>query len=609
MCFIVDFYKFIGPFFYPHMMKRPSYPHVLNTLLFVVGMAISFGPVWGASEPPDSLLNMPIVKRFNMIADLYHKTVTADSSKGMRLAEELIRFFDEKGTEQDKLLVRVSLLPENKDLPGLRSVFLDQTLPLIRRAERHGNSFLIAKIHQNIATFYYNTLHEYGPAFRHYLRMYELIKDMDAESFPDRNYAVYLLSRAYYDFFDYENAIRIGKVLKNVKPGSVENAHVFNACVLGMSYLELKRFAEARQELEWALGQLPVRPLNDTTWAGILNGNIGISFFEEGRFEEAIPFLQTGLNQCTKTKLWSNAPRFSAKLARISLSQQQPQRAYELAELTLNMARRIRDPTQPRGLHMAEPYQLMFDCSRALGLYEQAILYADSATAAKEQWRIARDVAQKHKAEISLEMERHEERQSLLAKEKEQQILIRNGLMAILLLGGIIAALLYNRQNLQNRHRQQQLVAEKQRAVVDLEQAMAQLEQLQKSYRERSDLIAKVEKEWPLQAEDTPDDPARQETLDALHQSVLLTEDAWVAFTDLLEKVHPGFLHRLRIQLPDLSPAETRFLTLQKLGYTHQEMAAMLGVGLGAIRQYRLRIRRKFGVSDDTEIEQLVAVI
>jgi len=82
-----------------------------------------------------------------------------------------------------------------------------------------------------------------------------------------------------------------------------------------------------------------------------------------------------------------------------------------------------------------------------------------------------------------------------------------------------------------------------------------------------------------------------------------------VAFTNLFDKVYPGFFYRLKARLPDLSPAETRFLTLQKLGSTPKEMAAMLGVGLGAIRQYRLRIRRKFGVSRDAEIEQLVAII
>jgi tetratricopeptide (TPR) repeat protein/DNA-binding CsgD family transcriptional regulator len=587
------------------MMKRHCYPHTLSILLFMLNMACPCLPSWAIGVSPDSLLRMPIVERFNTMARLYHESGKVDSTLAREYVKELTLFFDKRGTKEDRLVFQVSLLPADKDNSKKESIFLKSVLPLLREAEANGNPFLIAKIHQCVAMFYYNTLHDYGPAFQHYFRMYDLIKNMDEATFPNRNYAIYLMARAYYDFSDYENAIRIGQILREVKPGFVQHAHIFNACVLGRSYLQLSSYDEARREFEWALEQLPVERVKHTAWAGILNGDIGLTLFEEKKYEKAVPYLQKGLSLCEQSQLWDNASRFSAKLARIELIRQEPQRAYKVAELTLTMARRIRDSVQPIGLYMTEPYQLMSDCSRALGRYMQAVLYADSAALASEQWHQVRDVAHKHKAEIAIELERHEAQQALLEKEKERQLLYRNGLLLLTLLGLVIAALLYNRQNLKDRHRQQQLLAEKQLAETELEHAVAQLQQL----RQRNKLIAKVEKRWETQAANTLRDFARQQMLNELHHSVLLTEDAWRAFTNLLDKVYPGFQYRLKAKLPGLSPAETRFLTLQKLGYTHQEMAAMLGVGLGAIRQYRLRLRRKLNLADDGEIEQLVAKI
>lgn len=258
---------------------------------------------------------------------------------------------------------------------------------------------------------------------------------------------------------------------------------------------------------------------------------------------------------------------------------------------------------------MAEPYEVMSAYNRAIGRYDLAILYADSADMAHTQWKKQLDLAQKHKAEVAIEQERHEARQAMLQKEKEKQILIRNGLLLLSLLGFIIAGLLYNRQNLNDRHRQQQQLAEKHLTETELRIALAQLQQFRESARKKSQLITRLADDWQQAPAAPADTTARRDALDALHQSVILTEDDWQNFTVQFEKVFAGFLYRMKAKLPDLSPAETRYLTLCKLGYTPQEMAAMLGVGLGAIRQYRLRIRRKFDVADDAEIERLVAVI
>jgi DNA-binding CsgD family transcriptional regulator len=69
--------------------------------------------------------------------------------------------------------------------------------------------------------------------------------------------------------------------------------------------------------------------------------------------------------------------------------------------------------------------------------------------------------------------------------------------------------------------------------------------------------------------------------------------------------VHAGFFARLAEKMPGLTPAETRFMALHRLGMNSKEMAAMLGVGAEAIRQVRMRVRRKAGAGEEGDLEKV----
>ena len=68
-------------------------------------------------------------------------------------------------------------------------------------------------------------------------------------------------------------------------------------------------------------------------------------------------------------------------------------------------------------------------------------------------------------------------------------------------------------------------------------------------------------------------------------------------------------MQRLREKLPQLSPADTRYIVLSKLNLTSREMASMLGVRPDAIRLYRHRLRKKLQITDDKTLEELIRSI
>jgi hypothetical protein len=87
----------------------------------------------------------------------------------------------------------------------------------------------------------------------------------------------------------------------------------------------------------------------------------------------------------------------------------------------------------------------------------------------------------------------------------------------------------------------------------------------------------------------------RSQYLEQLMQSTILTEDDWLRFQTVFEKVHPGFMEEQKALYPDLTPAELRYLVLEKLQLSTHEMANMLGVSDKTVRQTRVRLRRKTG--------------
>ncbi len=95
------------------------------------------------------------------------------------------------------------------------------------------------------------------------------------------------------------------------------------------------------------------------------------------------------------------------------------------------------------------------------------------------------------------------------------------------------------------------------------------------------------------------------EDVEALYSQNIFTDNDWERFKTYFERVHPGFLARLRHQFPELSPAETRLFFLLKMGMSMREMASMLGVSAESIKKGRYRLRKKLELED----EQLETVV
>jgi DNA-binding CsgD family transcriptional regulator len=195
-----------------------------------------------------------------------------------------------------------------------------------------------------------------------------------------------------------------------------------------------------------------------------------------------------------------------------------------------------------------------------------------------------------------------------LNDQKKMQVLIRNSILTGVILIGIVTLLFINRQRISNRRKQEKLEAEKQLVATELSNAEVQLKMFTKSIHEKNALLEEFSVQLEtIQATGTGDIITYEpETMAKLRESTILTDEEWENFRRLFEKVHSGFLERLRIKIPGLSPAETRFIALTKLHLSNKEMAGTLGIGTDAVRMNKHRLRKKLNLPEDTTIEELI---
>jgi hypothetical protein len=188
------------------------------------------------------------------------------------------------------------------------------------------------------------------------------------------------------------------------------------------------------------------------------------------------------------------------------------------------------------------------------------------------------DARKLEKIQQRLEARKYLEKIKLIEREK----LAQTRLLYAALLGLLLVALFayWNYRRLQNKRRQ---------AVTALETAQRDLEIYLQNFLEKSEQAENLR----LEITRVSAEGDRGQYMQELLQRTILTEQDWVQFQLLFEKVYPDFIREQKTLYPDITQAELRYLVLEKLELNTQEMAKMLGVSDGTIRQTRFRLRKK----------------
>ncbi len=456
---------------------------------------------------------------------------------------------------------------------------------------KYGKSskYIEATILQNAGDFYYDRLNRNSVAFENYLYAYSIYRNLDPFEFPRKQEYLYSLGGAYFRYDDFRNAITFFNKALEIKQRRFDKI-ITTYNTIGMCYQKMKLYDSSLIYFKIALEKSI--DTHEELWKGIISGNIGITYYHQGRFPEAVPLLKLNVDASIRNKERKNALSSIYLLTDIYLRTNDTRSANE----ELQLAAQIDTDGHFSNDYnlMAQKFKIMSRLYAAGGDMRQAYIYSDSESRVKDLFhseQMASNLTRAREKEAYVESKFEAEQ---IEAERSRQVLIRNSLVGLTVLLSIISMLFINRQRL----KQKKLAAEFRTAEAELNEATAKLINFRQMAEEKDELIA--------QFENTEKENSNAEARAQLEGAVLLTDEQWENFRRLFEKVHRGFFDRLNKKIPDLTATEQRFLALVKLKLSPKEMAAMLGVSPNTIRNYKYRLRKKLNVGEEFVIEDMV---
>jgi ligand-binding sensor domain-containing protein/DNA-binding CsgD family transcriptional regulator len=96
-----------------------------------------------------------------------------------------------------------------------------------------------------------------------------------------------------------------------------------------------------------------------------------------------------------------------------------------------------------------------------------------------------------------------------------------------------------------------------------------------------------------------------QKLLHSIERNVAGKED-WTLFEQNFDEVHEQFFKRLRQLFPTISPSELRLAACLRMNLSTKEMAPVLGISVRGVEIKRYRLRKKLGLSSDSNLVQFM---
>ncbi|WP_162915720.1 hypothetical protein [Paraflavitalea soli] len=569
-------------------MYAPSIPGRKQVFLLTLLLLAGWLRLAGQSRF-DSLLHKTYVQRERLlwqISDEVH--FQPDSARAFRFTDSLYAFATQHGDEAlalETMLYKIWYLRNR--YPRQKDRILNMLSQVISQSNADGIPLVEAKAHDMLAEYYWFDIGNYELALEQYQQLDHLLQPISAEEFPDKIQHIFHIGSAYFHFKDYKKAIQYYRTIAPMKVRdrfAYSYKHAINS--MAFTYQEIGNLDSAGYY--WNFLKAFCEPANDSTWIGIVAGNLGYLEYLRGHFDKAIPQMQVCINRAVMDQDWGLAAGSLMPLADIYFIQGKLAAAESAALQAKKYVERSGQYWRNKNLFplLAKLYTVKGQHLLAARYTDSIVMVMDSLNRASRELMMTRAL---QKEAIN------DQKAKLIEIENSRKLtnLRFNGLLILAIIIVLVGVYLY--RNKRRLHRQEQVLKELQlkETAKELSMAQRQLQDFTRNIAEKNKLIENLEEQF-----------GANKLLEELQQSILLTGKDWGRFRELFEQVYPGYLQRLNEKIPGISPSEIRLMALAKLNFSNKEMAAALGVSSQAIRVTWHRLRKKAGLQEEMRLEE-----
>lgn len=403
---------------------------------------------------------------------------------------------------------------------------------------------------------------------------------------------------------------------------------------LGLSYYYFKRFSEAEVQFHYArreasndyeriglyntLGLIKremgsgdssriyfekalflAKKVSHKPWVAVISGNLGNYYWKVGNLQKARQLCERDYQFSLETG--QNGSAFSALCLLLEMDLKQ-----EFIDQAQKKLKLLEEMMGQSGYNISE-YRLYYrartafleatgDHKGALISYRKVVLYSDTI-------RQRTDMENSKKTEFQVDFERKQAEISVLHEKKKNGEIVIYGLVFLTII--IISVfLVFLNMFAKRRKREREIATLKQQKISrELEDTEREMRVMLTNLMEKNALIERLTEEihqFQSASQEIPEEKLK--LLEKLHSFSLLTDDDWLDFKRLFERLNPNFFARLQQSAPDLTNAEIRLVTLLKLNLSNLEISRALGISADSVRKTSLRLRKKLSIELHEEL-------
>ncbi len=439
-------------------------------------------------------------------------------------------------------------------------------------------------------------------AFVYLLRVDDLI----ANKPPDQISYYYRfherIGLVYYGFKRYWHAKKHFELLYNDKktPLSIK----INSCnAIGLVYRMSHQTDSSRFYFERAL--LLAKQYKQEDWIGVLSGNLGNYYFEQKVFGKAKELIEIDFEISTKTKQWESAMNAIILLAEIEIIYHN----FENAELKLVKAKSLMDHYFHEKQVQSLYWKTMTLLHEKKGNYSEAFKSQKIYLAYLDTVNEQENLVNFHNTEFQIQFQKKQLQIKLLdtKKKRVEQLFFLSTIVVCLVIIGLI--IIIRQISLKKRKEKELLTLQKLRAEDELNNIESQMHLVLSNLSEKNELVNELQSEIEQFNKVSAHQFTEEEQLallDKLQSFRLLTTDDWDIFKRLFEKLHPGFFERFENLSDLITKADLRLATLIRLKLSPSEIAGVLGISTESVQRTHLRLRKKMGMEQPQELDQLI---
>jgi tetratricopeptide (TPR) repeat protein len=413
-----------------------------------------------------------------------------------------------------------------------------------------------------------------------------------------RPYDYQFLSEVLYRVREYNSSIKYARkaadAWKNSKGDQTYTVSCINTMALG--YHRQDKYDSALFYYTEALNL--AKETGSKVWVGIVTGNMAQIYYAQKKYDSAYPIFLNDYKTSKDSGYYDNASNSLQWAARTNLAMGNKAAALNQVREAFALSRLWRDDGYLRNM-----YYTATQVFREMGNYDSAFYYNNLYASLNDSLEKVVSTSTTDIAQAKLNDEASKYHIQTFNREKKAQLVLRNMIIVGTVILLLFVLLIFNRKSLKTKMKMEKIEQEKLLMEREVASARDQLKMFTENVIEKTNLIERLE----MQVKGKEITSEQHSIMSELTQKTILTEQDWYKFRSLFEKIYPAFFINLKDKFPDITVAEQRMAALTRLHLTTKQIASMLGISLDSVHKSRQRLRLRFQVGPDTNLEELVA--